>query len=99
VEAITQKSADLLTNVHEDAHLRNSLKFGRAGLPHKSRKRGHRQEVFGVRCRDVECGDSAIGWSGDMKLVILDLAILPGVQTWRAMPKVSPYCSRKSIRV
>src|SRR3984957_3100643 len=66
----------ILTNVHEDAHFRNSVEFGRAGLPHISRECGDRQEVLRVRSRDVEGGDSAVGWSGDMKFVVLDLVIL-----------------------
>src|SRR5438552_11028640 len=62
-------------DVHEDAHLRNRLKLGGAGLPHVSGEGGDGQEVLRIGGRDVKCGDPSVRRSGDVKLVVLDFVV------------------------
>src|SRR5262245_63727620 len=64
-----------LTDVHEDADVRDRLKLRRAWLPHVSRERGHREEELRIGGCDVERGDPSVRWTGDMKLATFDLVV------------------------
>jgi len=65
----------VFADVHKNAHLRNRLQLGRAGLPHVSGESGDGKKVLRIRSRHVEGRDASVRWSGDVKLAVLNFVI------------------------
>src|SRR6266849_5809129 len=62
-------------DIHENAHLRDRLKFCGAGSPHVSGESRNGHEILRIGCRDMKRRDPPVRRSRDVKLVVLNFVV------------------------